>query len=71
MPARVRYFTDPACSWSWAAEPLVEVPFTTNTKWVRWGDKEWKLHGRNFGNAAGPVAVSPDLTQAVLHNLQR
>ncbi|TMK62424.1 MAG: hypothetical protein E6G53_13890 [Actinobacteria bacterium] len=23
MPARVRYFTDPACSWSWAAEPLV------------------------------------------------
>jgi protein-disulfide isomerase-like protein with CxxC motif len=23
MPARVRYFTDPACSWSWAAEPFV------------------------------------------------
>ena len=21
MPARARYFTDPACSWSWAAEP--------------------------------------------------
>jgi putative protein-disulfide isomerase len=21
MPARVRYYTDPACSWSWAAEP--------------------------------------------------
>jgi putative protein-disulfide isomerase len=23
VPAQVRYFTDPACSWSWAAEPLV------------------------------------------------
>jgi putative protein-disulfide isomerase len=23
MPAQVRYFTDPACSWSWAAEPVV------------------------------------------------
>ena len=23
MPARVRYFTDPACSWSWGAEPRV------------------------------------------------
>ncbi len=23
VPVRVRYFTDPACSWSWAAEPLV------------------------------------------------
>jgi protein-disulfide isomerase-like protein with CxxC motif len=23
VPARVRYFTDPACSWSWASEPLV------------------------------------------------
>lgn len=23
VPVRVRYFTDPACSWSWAAEPMV------------------------------------------------
>ena len=23
VPVRVRYLTDPACSWSWAAEPLV------------------------------------------------
>lgn len=23
VPVRVRYFTDPACSWSWAAEPVV------------------------------------------------
>jgi putative protein-disulfide isomerase len=27
VPARVRYYTDPACSWSWAAEPLVRRLF--------------------------------------------
>jgi hypothetical protein len=52
----------------WAADPLVELPFTTNTKWVRCGGKWWKLHGRSFGSGGGPVAVSPDLTQAVVHN---
>ncbi|HEV2296836.1 MAG TPA: hypothetical protein VGR35_23550 [Tepidisphaeraceae bacterium] len=52
----------------WAADPLVELPFTTDTKWVQCGGKRWRLHGRSFGNAAGPVAVSPDLSQAVVHS---
>jgi hypothetical protein len=52
----------------WAAEPLVELPFTTNTKWVQCGGRRWKLHGRGFGSGAGPVAVSPDLTHAVVHS---
>jgi hypothetical protein len=52
----------------WGAKPLVELPFTTNTSWVRCGGQWWKLHGRSFGSGVGPVAVSPDLTQAVVHN---
>jgi protein-disulfide isomerase-like protein with CxxC motif len=42
VPARVRYYTDPACSWSWAAEPLVRRLFwdfgeSLSFTWVRGG----------------------------------
>ncbi len=51
-----------------AADPVVELPFTTDTAWVRCGDRRWKLHGRGFGSGVGRVAVSPDGMQAVVHN---
>ena len=51
----------------WKAEPLVEIPFTTNSGWVRFGERRWKLHGRAFGSGVGRVAVSPDATQALVH----
>ena len=32
MPVRVRYYTDPACSLSWAAEPTLEASKQTGLK---------------------------------------
>jgi hypothetical protein len=52
----------------WAAEPVIELPFTTDTAWVRCMGEQRKLHGRAFGSGVGRVAVSPDLSQAVVHN---
>lgn len=37
MPVRVRYLTDPACSWSWAFEPVVrrlQVEFEGELEWT-------------------------------------
>jgi len=52
----------------WAAEPVVDLPFTTDSAWVRYGKNAWKLHGREFGSGIGPIAVSPDWTQAVAYS---
>src|SRR5688572_14609190 len=50
----------------WSAEPRVDLPFTTDTAWVRVGQAQGIIHGRAFGGATGEVLVSPDCTQALV-----
>ncbi len=50
----------------WRASPIIPLPFTTASSWVRCGDRSWKLHGRGFGGHPGPLLLSPDGTEIVV-----
>jgi hypothetical protein len=49
------------------ADPVIELPFSGHSAWVRCNGRSWKLHGRAFGYGNGRIAVSPDGTQAVVY----
>jgi predicted DsbA family dithiol-disulfide isomerase len=63
MPARVRFYTDPACPWSWAAEPALR-----RLMWEFSGELEfeWVMGGlaRRFGpeytDEEGGIGHGPD-----------
>jgi hypothetical protein len=59
--------TSPVTITLWVAEPRVDLPFTTDTAWVRCGRNEWKLYSRAFGHSTGSIAVAPDRTRAVAY----
>lgn len=63
MPASVRFYTDPACSWSWGAEPALrrllwefegELDFT----WVMGGLA--RTYGQGYSDEEGGIGKGPD-----------
>jgi predicted DsbA family dithiol-disulfide isomerase len=63
MPAQVRFYTDPACAWSWGAEPMLrrllwefegELEFT----WVMAGLA--RAFGRDYRDEEGGIGSGPD-----------
>jgi predicted DsbA family dithiol-disulfide isomerase len=63
MPAQVRFYSDPACGWSWAAEPALrrllwefegELEFT----WVMGGLA--RQYGRDYRDDEGGIGKGPD-----------
>jgi putative protein-disulfide isomerase len=74
MPARVRFYSDPACPWSWAAEPALrrllwefegELEFT----WVMGGLA--RQYGRDYRDEEGAIGQGPDcFADLISHWLQ-
>lgn len=63
MPAQVRFYTDPACSWSWGAEPalrrlLWEFEGELDVRWVMGGlARQW---GQDYRDEEGAIGAGPD-----------
>ena len=63
MPAQVRFYSDPACGWSWAAEPalrrlLWEFEGELEFVWVMGGLA--RLYGRGYRDEEGGIGEGPD-----------
>jgi predicted DsbA family dithiol-disulfide isomerase len=63
MPAQVRFYSDPACPWSWAAEPalrrlLWEFEGELEFVWVMGGLA--RRYGREYRDEEGGIGQGPD-----------
>ena len=63
MPAQVRFYSDPACAWSWAAEPalrrlLWEFDGELEFVWVMGGLA--RRYGRGYRDEEGGIGEGPD-----------
>ena len=63
MPVRVRYYTDPACPWSWGAEPELrtlvwEFDDELRFSWVMGGLA--RQYGPDYRDAEGGIGSGPD-----------
>jgi predicted DsbA family dithiol-disulfide isomerase len=63
MPVEVRFYTDPACSWSWAGEPalrrlLWEFEGQLEFTWVMGGLA--RRYGRGYRDEEGRIGEGPD-----------
>ena len=63
MPAQVRFYSDPACGWSWAAEPalrrlLWEFEGELEFVWVMGGLA--RRYGRGYRDEEGRIGEGPD-----------
>jgi predicted DsbA family dithiol-disulfide isomerase len=63
MPAQVRFYSDPACPWSWAAEPalrrlLWEFDGELEFVWVMGGLA--RRYGRDYRDEEGRIGEGPD-----------
>ncbi len=63
MTVQVRYYTDPACIWSWGAEPLVrrlmwEFGDALELRWVMGGLA--RSYGPGYRDAEGGIGTGPD-----------
>ena len=63
MPAQVRFYSDPACAWSWAAEPalrrlLWEFEGELEFVWVMGGLA--RRYGRGYRDEEGRIGEGPD-----------
>jgi predicted DsbA family dithiol-disulfide isomerase len=63
MPAQVRFYSDPACPWSWAAEPalrrlLWEFDGDLEFVWVMGGLA--RRYGRDYRDEEGRIGEGPD-----------
>jgi predicted DsbA family dithiol-disulfide isomerase len=63
MPAQVRFYSDPACPWSWAAEPalrrlLWEFDGELEFVWVMGGLA--RHYGRDYRDEEGRIGEGPD-----------
>jgi len=63
MPVQVRFYTDPACPWSWAAEPALrrliwEFEGELEFVWVMGGLA--RQYGREYRDEQGRVGYGPD-----------
>jgi putative protein-disulfide isomerase len=63
MPVQVRYCTDPACSWSWGAEPTLrrliwEFEGELEFVWVMGGLA--RRYGREYRDEEGSIGSGPD-----------
>jgi predicted DsbA family dithiol-disulfide isomerase len=63
MPAHVRFYSDPACPWSWAAEPalrrlLWEFEGELEIVWVMGGLA--RRYGRDYRDEEGRIGKGPD-----------
>jgi putative protein-disulfide isomerase len=63
MPAQVRFYSDPACPWSWAAEPalrrlLWEFEGELEFVWVMGGLA--RRYGRDYRDEEGAIGEGPD-----------
>jgi protein-disulfide isomerase-like protein with CxxC motif len=63
MTVQVRYYTDPACPWSWAAEPALrrlmwEFDDELEFVWVMGGLA--RRYGRDYRDEEGRIGHGPD-----------
>ena len=63
MPAQVRFYTDPACPWSWAAEPALrrlmwEFEGELEFVWVMGGLA--RRYGADYRDEQGGIGSGPD-----------
>ena len=63
MPVEVRYYTDPACSWSWASEPKLrrlmwEFGDQLSFVWVMGGLA--REYGPDYRDEEGGIGSGPD-----------
>jgi predicted DsbA family dithiol-disulfide isomerase len=63
MPVQVRFYTDPACPWSWAAEPALrrlmwEFDGELEFAWVMGGLA--RQYGREYRDEQGHIGYGPD-----------
>ncbi len=63
MPVQVRYYTDPACSWSWGAEPVLrrlmwEFDGQLDFAWVMGGLA--RRYGTGYRDEEGAIGSGPD-----------
>jgi putative protein-disulfide isomerase len=63
MPSQVRFYSDPACPWSWAAEPtlrrlLWEFDGQLEFTWVMGGLA--RRYGRDYRDEEGAIGQGPD-----------
>src|SRR6266545_4886512 len=63
MPTQVRFYSDPACPWSWAAEPalrraLWEFEGELEFVWVMGGVA--RRYGRDYRDEEGRIGEGPD-----------
>ncbi|MFN8160373.1 MAG: DsbA family protein [Solirubrobacterales bacterium] len=63
MSVEVRYYTDPACSWSWGAEPKLrrliwEFEGELDFDWVMGGLA--RSYGRDYRDEEGSIGTGPD-----------
>jgi predicted DsbA family dithiol-disulfide isomerase len=63
MPAQIRFYSDPACPWSWAAEPalrrlLWEFEGELEFVWVMGGLA--RRYGRDYRDEEGRIGEGPD-----------
>lgn len=74
MPAQVRFYSDPACPWSWAAEPalrrlLWEFEGELEFVWVMGGLA--RRYGRDYRDEEGGIGQGPDcFADLISHWLQ-
>jgi predicted DsbA family dithiol-disulfide isomerase len=74
MPAQIRFYSDPACPWSWAAEPalrrlLWEFEGEFEFVWVMGGLA--RRYGRDYRDEEGRIGQGPDcFADLISHWLQ-
>jgi predicted DsbA family dithiol-disulfide isomerase len=74
MPSQVRFYSDPACPWSWAAEPalrrlLWEFDGQLEFTWVMGGLA--RRYGRDYRDEEGAIGQGPDcFADLISHWLQ-
>ena len=74
MPAQVRFYSDPACPWSWAAEPALrrliwEFEGELEFVWVMGGLA--RRYGRDYRDEEGGIGQGPDcFADLISHWLQ-